>query len=79
MEHRFDADGDGTDSSELAETPEGQAWRYRGEAVVSRADPSKRDGEISHGGRLAVLLVDDDRRLCDSLAALLSVVGYDVV
>jgi CheY-like chemotaxis protein len=64
---------------DLAETPEGQAWRYRGEAVVSRADQSKRDGEISHGGRLAILLVDDDRRLCDSLAALLSVVGYDVV
>jgi len=79
LEHRFDADGDGTDSSDLAETPEGQAWRYRGEAVVSRADQSKRDGEISHGGRLAILLVDDDRRLCDSLAALLSVVGYDVV
>lgn len=79
MEHRLDADGDGTDSSDLAETPEGQAWHYHNEAVIRRADNTKRDGEIGYGGRLAILLVEDDRRLCDSLAALLRVVGYDVV
>ncbi len=77
MEHRLDAEG--TDSSDLAEPPEGQMWSYHREAAVGRADPAERDGVFSRGGRLAVLLVDDDRRLCDSLAALLRVVGYDVV
>jgi PAS domain S-box-containing protein len=45
--------------------------------VISRGQDKKRRAEPDE--RLRVLLVDDDVRLCDSLAALLRVVGYDAL
>ena len=55
---------------------EAQGWQYRDTSIVSRG---RARGRAEPEERLRILLVDDDARLCDSLAALLRVVGYDVV
>ena len=54
---------------------ESHSWWYHDTSIVSRGQGRKK---AETDDRLRVLLVDDDVRLCDSLAALLSVVGYDV-
>ncbi len=57
--------------------------RYRSEDLGLSDDPlagiSPRDILAEPRGKLKVLIVDDDLSLCDSLAALLRVVEYDVV
>lgn len=57
--------------------------RYRSEDLGLSDDPlagiSPRDILAEPRGKLKVLIVDDDISLCDSLAALLRVVEYDVV
>jgi PAS domain S-box-containing protein len=79
LENRFDVRDEDRGLSDPSEGPEGTTgWHYRGEAVANRAD-SKRDEDAGPGEKLVILVADDDRRLCDSLAALLRVVGYDVV
>jgi PAS domain S-box-containing protein len=54
---------------------EAHSWQYHDTSIVSRGQGRKK---AETDERLRILLVDDDVRLCDSLAALLSVVGYDV-
>lgn len=80
MENRLDVHGDVQGISEADETPEGlDKWHYHNKEVVGCRVPRKSDSEAGFGERLEILLVDDDRCLCDSLAALLRVVGYNVV
>lgn len=79
MENRLDVRDEDRGLSDPSEGPEGTTgWHYRGESVAKHAD-SKRDEYAGLGEKMVILVVDDDRRLCDSLAALLRVVGYDVV
>ncbi|UCH57177.1 MAG: response regulator [Candidatus Bathyarchaeota archaeon] len=54
-------------------------WSFRKSAILSRRLSQGRRIDHEEADRLAVLLVDDDTRLCESLAALLRVVGYDVL
>ncbi len=54
-------------------------WLHRGRSAVGYEASGGRGQEADPGGRLAILIVVEDRRLCDSLAALLRVVDYEVV
>ena len=54
-------------------------WLHRGGSAVGHEASGERGPDADPGGRLAILMVVEDRRLCDSLAALLRVVEYKVV
>lgn len=54
-------------------------WLHRGGWAVVHEAPGDRGPDADPGGRLAILMVVEERRLCDSLAALLRVVDYKVV
>lgn len=58
-------------------TPEEENWRYSEASILSRGRAGK--ARSAPDQRLRVLLADDDPRSCESLTALLRVVGYDVV
>lgn len=52
--------------------------RVQGASVAGRTSSGNTTAEADPGEKPAILLVVEDRRLCDSLAALLRVVDYDV-
>jgi len=54
-------------------------WRHRGRAVADGEGVKEGSRGVESGEGLSVLLVDGDKILCDSLAALLRVVDYDVI
>jgi PAS domain S-box-containing protein len=79
LKNGFDVSDEDLGLSDPSEGPEGTIrWHYRGETVAKRAE-SKRNEYAGLEEKPVILVVDDDSRLCDSLAALLRVVGYDVV
>ena len=80
MRNRSSVDEGGLGLQDAIGAPRHAArWRYRGEAVSGRGVGSIDSCAPAAVGRPSILLVEDDRRLCDSLASLLRVVDYEVL
>ena len=80
MRNRSSVDEGGLGLQDAVGAPRHAArWRYRGEAVSGRGVGSMDSCAPAAAGRPSILLVEDDRRLCDSLASLLRVVDYEVI
>ncbi len=80
MRNRSSVDEEGLGLQDAVGAPRHAArWRYRGEAVSGRGAGLWDPRAPAAAGRPSILLVEDDRRLCNSLASLLRVVDYEVL
>lgn len=79
MRDCYNIDEESYEKQESSETHGDESrWLYRSESTAGRGVEDDRTSWDFDGGRLSVLLAVDDRRLCDSLAALLRVADYNV-
>ncbi len=80
MRNRSSVDEEGFRGQDAIETSRNAAkWRYRGETVSERDDGLGSSYTPTAAGKPSILLVENDRRLCDSLASLLRVMDYEVL
>lgn len=80
MRNRSSVDEGGQGVQDAVGAPRHAArWRYKGKVVSGRGAGPGDSGAPDTAGKPSILLVEDDRRLCESLASLLRVVDYEVL